>query len=98
MHELGTNANKYGALSAANGNVDLSWETAESGKMLKLRWQERGGPAVSEPTRHGFGTFIIEQSLSGLDGEAHIRFDPAGLVCDMWLPIRKTKHPANEKE
>ncbi len=98
LHELGTNANKYGALSVAGGNVDLSWETMEGGTMLKLRWQERGGPAVFEPTRRGFGTFIIEQSLSGLDGEAHIQFDPAGLVCDMWLPIRKTKHPANEKE
>ena len=98
LHELGTNANKYGALSAANGIVDLSWETEENTKVLKLRWQERGGPAVSEPTRRGFGSFIIEQSLSGLDGEANIRFDPAGVVCDMWLPIRKTKHPANEKE
>lgn len=97
LHELGTNANKYGALSAVNGNVDLSWEIMESGKVLKLRWQERGGPTVSEPTRRGFGTFIIEQSLSGVDGEASIRFDPAGLVCDMWVPIRKTKHPANEK-
>ncbi len=98
LHELGTNANKYGSLSVANGTVDLSWDTVESGTVLKLRWQERDGPAVSEPTRRGFGTFIIEQSLSGLDGEAHIRFDPAGLVCDMWLPIRKTKQPANDKE
>ena len=98
LHELGTNANKYGALSVANGTVDLAWETVESGKVLKLRWQERGGPTVSEPTRRGFGTFIIEQSLNGLDGEAHIRFDPAGLVCDMWLPIREAKHPANDKE
>lgn len=98
LHELGTNANKYGALSAANGNVDLAWEIAESGTVLKLRWQERGGPRVSEPTKRGFGTFIVEQSLGGLDGEAHIQFEPAGLVCDMWLPIRKTKHPANEKE
>ena len=98
LHELGTNANKYGALSVASGTVDLFWDIAESGKVLKLRWQERGGPKVSEPTRRGFGTFIIEQSLGSLDGEAHIQFDPAGLVCDMWLPIRKTKHPANEKE
>ena len=95
LHELGTNASKYGALSAAGGNVDLRWEIAENGKVVKLRWQERGGPTVTEPTRRGFGTFIIEQSLNGLDGEANIQFEPAGLVCDMWLPIRKMKHPAD---
>jgi PAS domain S-box-containing protein len=98
LHELGTNANKYGALSMAAGTVDIFWETLESGTVLRLLWQERGGPIVSKPTRRGFGTFIIEQSMSGLDGEAHMQFDPAGLVCDMWLPIRKTKLPANEKE
>ena len=98
LHELGTNASKYGALSAANGHVDLSWETAESGKMLTLQWQELGGPRVSEPTRRGFGTFIIEQSLRGLDGEADMRFDPSGLICGMQLPIRSAKHPADEKK
>jgi PAS domain S-box-containing protein len=97
LHELGTNANKYGALSAASGNVDLSWESAESGAALKMRWRELGGPTVAEPTRRGFGIFIIEQSLRGLDGEADIRFEPAGVVCDMWLPIRKAKHPTHEK-
>jgi PAS domain S-box-containing protein len=97
LHELGTNANKYGALSVASGNVDLSWESAESGAALKMRWRELGGPAVTEPTRRGFGTFIIEQSLRGLDGEANIRFEPAGVVCDMRLPIRKAKHPTREK-
>ena len=97
LHELGTNANKYGALSVADGNVTLSWETAESERTLKLRWRELGGPPVTEPTRRGFGTFIIEQSLSGLDGEANIQFEPAGVVCDMWLPIRKAKHPTHEK-
>ncbi len=97
LHELGTNANKYGALAAASGNVDLSWETAESGKVLNMRWQELGGPRVTEPNKRGFGTFIIEQSLNGLDGEAQLRFEPAGLVCDMWLPIRKAKQPADGK-
>ena len=92
LHELGTNASKYGALSAAGGNVDFRWEIAENGTVVKLRWQERGGPKVTEPTRRGFGTFIIEQSLNSLDGEANIRFEPAGLICDMWLPIRKMKH------
>jgi len=94
LHELGTNASKYGALSAG-GTVDLRWEIAENGTVVKLRWQERDGPKVTEPTRRGFGTFIIEQSLNSLDGEANIRFEPPGLICDMWLPIRKTKHPAD---
>ena len=98
LHELGTNASKYGALSAANGRVDLSWETAENGKMLTLHWQELGGPRVSPPSRRGFGTFIIEQSLHGLDGEAELQFDPSGLICDMRLPIRSAKHPADEKK
>ncbi len=97
LHELGTNANKYGALSVASGNVSLRWEKAESGETLQLQWRESGGPPVTEPTRRGFGTFIIEQSLSGLDGEANIRFEPAGVVCDISLPIRKAKHPTHEK-
>jgi PAS domain S-box-containing protein len=98
LHELGTNANKYGALSVEGGSVDLSWETTECGKTLKLRWREQGGPPVTIPSKRGFGTFIIEQSMSGLDGEAHIQFDPSGLVCDMRLPIKKTKYSVNEKE
>ncbi len=74
LHELGTNASKYGALSVASGHVKLFWEAAENGKILKLRWQELGGPRVAEPSRRGFGSFIIEQSLSGLDGDADMRF------------------------
>jgi PAS domain S-box-containing protein len=97
LHELGTNASKYGALSVASGNVDLSWESVESGEALEMRWRELGGPTVAEPTRRGFGTFIIEQSLRGLDGEANIRFEPAGVVCDMSIPIRKARHPTHEK-
>ena len=97
LHELGTNANKYGALSVASGSVDLSWESADSGEALKMRWRERGGPTVTEPTGRGFGTSIIEQSLRSRGGEANIRFEPAGLVCDIWLPIREAKHPIHEK-
>ena len=97
LHELGTNACKYGALSVAGGHVDLSWESAGNGMVLELRWQELGGPAVKEPSRRGFGTFIIEQSLSNLDGEANIRFERSGVVCDMRLPIRQTKQPGDEK-
>lgn len=97
LHELGTNASKYGALSVTAGRVDLAWETGVDGKVLKLRWQESGGPKVKAPSRRGFGTFIIEQSLSGLDGVADLRFEPGGLVCDMRLPLRKAKKSVHSK-
>ncbi len=97
LHELGTNANKYGALSASAGRVDLTWETEENGNVLKLRWQESGGPKVKPPVRRGFGTFIIEQSLSGLDGAADLRFEAGGCACDMRLPLRKAKKPVQPK-
>ncbi len=97
LHELGTNANKYGALSSTSGNVSLSWDTTEGGQLLKLRWQELGGPAVKPPAKRGFGTFIIEQSLNGLDGEAIIQFEPAGVICDMQFPIRVAKRPTYEQ-
>ncbi len=91
LHELGTNANKYGALSVPGGHVDLSWQREENGKVLKLLWQEKNGPTIAEPSRRGFGAFIIEQSLSSLDGLAEIRYPPSGLKCDIRLPIKPTK-------
>ncbi len=97
LHELGTNASKYGALCVAAGRVNLAWETEDNGKVLKMRWQESGGPKVKAPLHRGFGTFIVEQSLSGLDGEADLRFEPGGVVCDMRLPLRKAKKPVRPK-
>jgi PAS domain S-box-containing protein len=89
LHELGANASKYGALSVANGRVTLSWQAPDG--EIHLRWQEAGGPLVSEPSHRGFGTFIIEQSLRGLDGDSELRFEPAGLVCNIRLPVRKAR-------
>ena len=97
LHELGTNASKYGGLSAPAGRVDLAWETEENGNVLKLRWRESGGPRVAPPAHRGFGTFIIEQSLSSLDGAADLRFEPGGLVCDIRLPLRKAKKAVRAK-
>ena len=77
MHELGTNASKYGALSVDGGRVDLTWETP-GGRVLKLRWAEAGGPRVSPRTRRGFGSFIIEESLGGIDGQAVMNFARRG--------------------
>jgi PAS domain S-box-containing protein len=82
VHELGTNAAKYGALSAAAGRVSIRW-TAEGGR-LGLLWEESGGPAVTPPETRGFGTRMIERALAPeLGGEARIDFRPSGLVCSV---------------
>jgi len=86
VHELATNAAKYGALSAEAGCVSVSW-TAPDG-VLQLTWRERGGPPVSPPTRRGFGSRLIERSLRGqLSGEARLEFAADGLTCHVRLPL-----------
>ncbi|MCJ2024197.1 sensor histidine kinase [Methylobacterium sp. J-067] len=77
LHELATNAVKYGALRAENGRVAVDW-TVE-GTVLRLSWRESGGPAVVPPTRKGFGTRLIERGLAG--GEVRTTFDAGGLSC-----------------
>jgi PAS domain S-box-containing protein len=87
LHELLTNAVKYGALSAPHGHVDLSWEIegSESQARVLLNWKERGGPPVTPPDREGFGSTLIERSLPGATVER--RFEPEGLVCTIDLPL-----------
>ncbi|MET0294297.1 MAG: PAS domain-containing protein [Phenylobacterium sp.] len=86
IHELATNAAKYGALSAAKGCVSVSWELAAA--QLSLTWTERDGPAVTAPTRRGFGSRLIERSLQGeMRGAAVLEFAPAGLVCRLQTPL-----------
>ncbi|QXQ05039.1 GAF domain-containing protein [Sphingosinicellaceae bacterium] len=86
VHELATNAAKYGALSRAGGRVNVSWQRLGDGE-LRLVWTERGGPPVEEPKRRGFGSRLIERALA-LDtaGTSTIRFEPAGVVCEITLP------------
>ncbi len=84
FHELATNAAKYGALSSEQGQVSLTWTAQPSprGVLLEVVWREHGGPAVIAPRRSGFGTRLIERSLSGdLGGQAKLSFEPDGLVC-----------------
>jgi PAS domain S-box-containing protein len=86
VHELGTNALKYGALSVPAGRVQLSWQV--SNDRFRLIWRESGGPAVSEPPRRGFGSRLIERGLAAeLGGEATIAFAPGGVVCTLAAPI-----------
>jgi two-component sensor histidine kinase len=83
LHELSTNAAKYGALSVENGRVRVSWSIVdgESPKVM-LDWQESGGPLVAPPGRKGFGSRLIEGLLSGeLGGSVRSDYDPLGLRC-----------------
>lgn len=95
LHELATNAVKYGAWSDDRGVVELYWHTAPAeGDVfdLMLDWVERDGPAVTPPTRRGFGSKLIERGLaSELDGAVRLRFDPGGVHCSI-----RARLPADE--
>jgi PAS domain S-box-containing protein len=81
LHELQTNALKYGALSVDTGQVSLKW-SAPAARQLSIVWSEEGGPPVVPPKRRGFGTMMIEQALTAdLNGSAQIDFRPEGLLC-----------------
>ncbi len=84
LHELATNAAKYGALSVANGRVDLKWSHGPNGE-LNLRWTEAGGPAVREPMREGFGGRIIKLLIGQQNGKTHFDWDAKGLICEITL-------------
>jgi len=83
LHELATNAAKYGALSNENGHLSITWTRRSSpdGAEVMVTWEETGGPPVSLPERHGFGSVLIEQSLTySLGGKADIEYRPEGLL------------------
>jgi two-component sensor histidine kinase len=88
LHELGTNAIKYGALSTATGVVTISWSVA--GAELRLRWEERGGPVVHAPAKRGFGRTLIEQSAKGEGGDALMSIEAEGVVWNIALPLGRT--------
>ena len=90
LHELATNAVKYGSLSRPEGRVDVSWRLHED--ELKLRWVESGGPVVMPPRTHGFGTRIITASL-GNSRNGSVAFDwrPEGLCCAFSLKLARNE-------
>jgi PAS domain S-box-containing protein len=83
LHELSTNATKYGALSTAEGMVEVSWrvDRDNGARRLALRWTETGGPPVVEPDQEGFGSRLIRSLSSAIGGSTAIEFKPAGVVC-----------------
>ncbi len=98
IHELATNAIKYGALSAPDGDVTVNWHVAGAGHQARLVivWQETGGPAVSPPGRVGFGTILVQRSMADeLQGSADLDFDRAGLCATLSAPLSLIARPAN---
>jgi len=85
LHELSTNAVKYGALSTDEGVVSIEWDvagTADGQQRLRLVWREAGGPQVTPPARKGFGSTLIERALQGY-GKTSIAYLPSGIVCTL---------------
>jgi PAS domain S-box-containing protein len=88
LHELGTNARKYGALSVPNGLLSLRWGMrANETDHFLLDWKESNGPKVSVPSTRGFGMTLIEETLRTLGGEAVIHYYADGLTCEITLPL-----------
>jgi light-regulated signal transduction histidine kinase (bacteriophytochrome)/CheY-like chemotaxis protein len=86
VHELATNAAKYGALSSLDGRVAIRWTLTRAGG-LELSWRETSGPAVVAPSRRGFGSTLIERALAmETGGQATLRYLAEGVVCDVALP------------
>lgn len=92
LHELATNAAKYGAFSNEKGSVSLTWELERRNdrRHLAVVWQECGGPAVTPPTRQGFGGVLIERSLPGTTVERE--FAPTGVVCTFDIQLPEPEH------
>jgi PAS domain S-box-containing protein len=86
LHELATNAAKYGAFSTDAGRVEVKWSRTAEGELL-LSWSEHGGPTVEPPIGRGFGTSLIEQTARRqLRGDVDVHWRPAGLACEFRIP------------
>lgn len=86
LHELMTNAAKYGALSVPDGRLSLNWHLSENGACI-FQWRETGGPTVSPPTRTGFGSRLIQTTMEyDLEGSASVEYLPAGLEAELIIP------------
>jgi two-component sensor histidine kinase len=85
LHELATNAAKYGALSAPDGRVEIRWERGED--ELRLTWREKDGPPVAPPTRRGFGSRLLEASLRDLGGSTRLEYAVEGVTAEFAAPL-----------
>jgi two-component sensor histidine kinase len=87
LHELATNAAKYGSLSVPKGQVEVTWSCVADGRLI-LRWTESGGPPAKKPTHEGFGTSVIKRMIKEqLKGEMHLDWRAEGLACEIVLQV-----------
>jgi two-component sensor histidine kinase len=87
LHELATNASKYGSLSAPKGKVEVTWSRAANEQLI-LRWTESGGPPAKKPNREGFGTSVIKRMIrEQLKGEMNLNWRTEGLACEIVLQL-----------
>jgi PAS domain S-box-containing protein len=87
LHELATNAAKYGALSMAKGRVEVKWSLPENDQLI-LTWTEKGGPAVQQPLHEGFGTRMMKQMIKDQQqGDFRLDWGAEGLACEIILPV-----------
>jgi two-component sensor histidine kinase len=95
VHELTTNAAKYGALSVPGGRIEVRWapfEGADGRQHLRIDWIEQGGPPAADPQQRGFGSRLIEGSIAAeLGGKARLAFAPEGLRCEIAFPLEQAK-------
>lgn len=89
IHELATNAAKYGALSTLAGRIHVEWRQL-SPELAEVTWREEGGPPVVAPTKRGFGRDLIEKIVAGeLKSDVDLRFEPGGVECRLRVPVRR---------
>lgn len=96
LHELATNAAKYGALSNDIGTVSVTWSIEQDGdsQVLAFEWREDGGPTVAPPSRKGFGRVVIEQNVArSLDAEVTLAFPPEGVRATFLIPVEHLTQP-----
>jgi two-component sensor histidine kinase len=91
LHELATNAGKYGAFSTDTGRVDVNWRT--DGDTFNLSWTEHDGPPVSAPERRGFGTILMETMADFVDGAVDLDYAPSGLTWRLTCPAANALEP-----
>jgi two-component sensor histidine kinase len=88
LHELATNASKYGAFARTRGKVLIKWDVIDS--RLYLQWRESRGPVVVWPDHQGFGSRLVTGILASFGGKINAHFEPTGLVCDLSIGRRTT--------